>query len=56
MRILHICAVLLTTSFALAQVPTVFAPGKFSYQTKAPLDVKEVGVQHRGSVAIHDIS
>src|SRR5437868_4167663 len=56
MRILLTCAALVTTSFALAQVPTVFAPEKFSYQTSASLDVKEVGVQHRGTVAIHDIS
>lgn len=28
----------------------------FDYDSKAPLDVQEVGVEHRGSVAIHDIS
>jgi len=56
MRILHVSAVLLTTSFALAQVPTVYAPEKFAYDTRTPMDVKEVGVEHRGNVAIHDIS
>src|SRR5438105_4460685 len=56
MYILRVCALLLMASFALAQVPTVYAPEKFNYDTKAPLDVKEVGVEHRGRVAIHDIS
>jgi dienelactone hydrolase len=28
----------------------------FDYDQKAPLDVQEIGIQHRGHVAIHDIS
>jgi dienelactone hydrolase len=28
----------------------------FDYDKKAPLDIQEVGVDHRGSVAVHDIS
>jgi len=28
----------------------------FDYDQKAPLDIQEVGVEHRGEVAIHDIS
>lgn len=28
----------------------------FDYDAKAPLDVQETGVEHRGSVAVHDIS
>jgi len=28
----------------------------FDYDQKAPLDIQEVGVEHRGKVAIHDIS
>jgi dienelactone hydrolase len=28
----------------------------FDYDAKAPLDIQEVGVEHRGNVAIHDIS
>lgn len=28
----------------------------FDYDSKAPLDVQEAGVEHRGGVAIHDIS
>lgn len=28
----------------------------FDYDSKAPLDIQEVGVEHRGGVAIHDIS
>src|SRR5690242_8300670 len=30
--------------------------GHFNYDQKAPLDVKEAGVEKRGAVAIHDIS
>jgi dienelactone hydrolase len=28
----------------------------FDYDSKAPLDIREAGVEHRGNVAIHDIS
>jgi len=28
----------------------------FDYDQKAPLDMQEVGVEHRGDIAIHDIS
>ncbi|HTS57021.1 MAG TPA: hypothetical protein VMH03_05700 [Terriglobales bacterium] len=28
----------------------------FDYDANAPLDVQEAGVEHRGSVAVHDIS
>jgi dienelactone hydrolase len=28
----------------------------FDYDPKAPLDIQEAGVEHRGSVAVHDIS
>jgi dienelactone hydrolase len=28
----------------------------FDYDSKAPLDIREAGVEHRGKVAIHDIS
>jgi dienelactone hydrolase len=28
----------------------------FDYDPKAPLDIQEIGVEHRGTVAIHDIS
>src|SRR5260370_18281607 len=28
----------------------------FDYDSKAPLDIQEAGVEHRGRVAIHDIS
>src|SRR6267143_4582834 len=28
----------------------------FDYDSKAPLDIQEAGVEHRGKVAIHDIS
>src|SRR6185503_1162495 len=29
---------------------------RFDYDRKAPLEIKEVGVDHRGQIAIHDIS
>ena len=28
----------------------------FDYDTKAPLDIREVGVEHRGDVAVHDLT
>jgi dienelactone hydrolase len=28
----------------------------FDYESKAPMDIQEAGVEHRGNVAIHDIS
>jgi dienelactone hydrolase len=34
----------------------IYAPEKFAYDQQAPLVIKEVGVEHRGEVAIHDIS
>jgi dienelactone hydrolase len=44
----------------LCAVPAVaqggYAPEKLAYDPKAPLEIKEVGVEHRGEVAIHDIS
>ena len=58
MRSLPLCAALAVciSMFASAQVPTVYAPEKFNYDTKAPLELKEVSVEHRGTVAIHDLS
>jgi len=45
---------------ALTTVFPVFAQDAvlrhFDYDQKSPLDVQEVGVEHRGDVAIHDIS
>lgn len=31
-------------------------PHGFDYDQKTPLDIREAGVEHRGSIAIHDIS
>jgi dienelactone hydrolase len=39
-----------------ASAQRVYAPEKFSYDAKAPLDIKEASVEHRGGVAIHDVS
>jgi len=48
-------ALLLTASFPLfAQDADLLQ--HFNYHQKAPLDAQEVGVEHRGDVAIHDIS
>lgn len=41
-----------TSLFAQDAVPT----RALDYDSKAPLDIQEAGVEHRGSVAIHDIS
>jgi dienelactone hydrolase len=41
-----------TSSFAQNASPA----HAFDYDPKAPLEIQEVGVEHRGSVAIHDIS
>ena len=54
MRILLTTALLLSATSLLAQDT---APSHaFDYDSKAPLDMQEAGVEHRGSVAIHDIS
>ena len=52
---------LLLSIFMLAGVVPLFAQDAdvlrhFDYDHKASLDVREVGVEHRGNVAIHDIS
>jgi dienelactone hydrolase len=44
-------------AFALSDsAQSLYAPERFAYDQKAPLDIKEAGVEHRGKVAIHDIS
>jgi dienelactone hydrolase len=47
--ILFLCA---TSLLAADAVPSQ----AFDYDPKAPLDIQEAGVKHRGNVAIHDIS
>jgi dienelactone hydrolase len=51
----------LQLAFLLCAVLPLFAQDAdllrhFDYDPKAPLDIQEVGVAHRGTVAIHDIS
>jgi hypothetical protein len=51
----------LQLAFLLCAVLPLFAQDAdllrhFDYDQKAPLDIQEVGVAHRGTVAIHDIS
>lgn len=46
---------LIVTFFVLC-AGTLFAQNHFDYDRKAPLDVKEIGVEQRGSVAVHDIT
>src|SRR5438093_1207964 len=41
-----------SASFAIGH----YQPEKFQYDSKAPLDIKEAGTEHRGSVTIRDIS
>ena len=45
---------LLFASTLFAQDPAILH--HFDYEQKAPLDIREVGVEQRGKVAIHDIS
>jgi len=45
---------LVITSIALAQNPS--GAHSFDYDRNAPLDIKDVGVEQRGNVAVHDIS
>ncbi len=44
----------LTALSALAQDSELLR--HFEYDSKAPLEIKEIGVEHRGSIAIYDIS
>lgn len=54
MRILLTAVLFLSATSVLAQET---APSHaFDYDSKAPLDMQEAGVEHRGSITIHDIS
>ena len=50
---LRTCVMLLSGSLQLAAAA---AAGPFDYDAKAPLDVTVSGIEHRGKVAIHDLS
>lgn len=52
MRVFLTAVLLLSASSVLAQGTAL----SLDYDSKAPLDLQEAGVEHRGSVAIHDIS
>jgi cephalosporin-C deacetylase-like acetyl esterase len=54
MRILPAAVLLLSATSLFAR--DTGTPHAFDYDSKAPLDIQEAGVEHRGSVAIHDIS
>ncbi|HYL63198.1 MAG TPA: hypothetical protein VE077_11315 [Candidatus Methylomirabilis sp.] len=45
---------LLAATPALAQSST--GPQAFEYDQTAPMDIQEAGVEHRGTIAVHDIS
>lgn len=47
---------LLIVTFLLVGAGTLFAQKHFDYDRKAPLDVKEIGVERRDGVAVHDIT
>jgi len=53
-RMFFAAIILLTASSQLAQGSN--NTHAFDYDQKAPLDIQEVGVEHRGEVAVHDIS
>jgi dienelactone hydrolase len=54
MRMLLSVALLLSAISVLAQ--DVTPSHAFDYDSKVPLDLQEAGVEHRGNVAVHDIS
>jgi len=54
MRILLTTVLFLSTTSLLVQDTS--SSHAFDYDSKAPLDMQEAGVEHRGGVAIHDIS
>src|SRR6266404_6000788 len=54
MRTFVTAVLFLSTTFLLAQ--DTGPSHAFDYDPKEPLDIQEAGVEHRGSVAIHDIS
>ncbi len=55
MRTLTIPTVVLLSACALAQVGNDLQQ-HWNYDAKAPLEIQEAGVQHRGDVDVHDIS
>lgn len=54
MRALFATILFLSATALFAQVPT--GPAAFEYDRKGPPDIQEFGVEHRGSVAVHDVS
>jgi dienelactone hydrolase len=54
MRSLFAAIFFLTATSLCAQAPS--GPQALGYDQKAPLDIQETGVEHRGDVAVHDIS
>jgi len=54
MRKLHLAFVLCAALRLFAQDADLLL--HFDYDRKAPLDIEEIGVEHRGAVTIHDIS
>ncbi len=54
MRSAFLAILLLSATSLLAQDKSTSRA--FDYDSKAPLDIQEAGVEHRGKVAIHDIS
>jgi len=54
MRILPLLAFFLLAGALSAQ--EIIPAHAFDYDAKAPLDIQEIGVEHRGDIAVHDIS
>jgi dienelactone hydrolase len=54
MRSAFVAMLLLSPTSLLAQANG--SSRAFDYDSKAPLDIQEAGVEHRGKVAVHDIS
>src|SRR5437764_1039298 len=53
---LYSCFLLLFTAVLASFGVVHYEPQRFRYDSKAPLDVREVGTDHRGGATIHDIS
>ena len=53
-RMLSVVFFLLSTVVATSQTPEM--PAHFDYDKNAPLGIKEIGVEKRGDVSIHDIT
>ena len=55
LHLILVLGILLTGAASLSAQPAELLR-HFDYDQKAPLGIKQIGVEHRGSTAIHDIT